>query len=63
MVVLISKMFEEKQLEAIIKISKSHELNKKQAARYFEVALEYKSGLLNDILVTKHLSPKFLLRR
>ena len=60
MVIGLSQKFDETQLDALIRIGKSKELNKKYASRFLEVALEYKSGILKDILLlSKHLSPKY----
>lgn len=49
MVELIAQTFETEQLQAISKVGRSAELNKKQAAIFFEVALEYKLGKITDI--------------
>lgn len=59
MVLSLSQIFDESQLEAIIRIGKSNSLNKKYAARFFEVALEYKTGILKEILIGQQLSPKY----
>ena len=55
MVELINHSFKTEQMEAIVRIGGSIELNKKQAATFFEVALEYKLGILKQL--------KFPLRR
>lgn len=44
MVELIVESFKSEQLEAIVRVGRSLELNKKQASVFFEVALEYKLG-------------------
>lgn len=54
MVELIAQNFESEQLEAISKVGRSVELNKKQAALYFEVALEYKLGRIQTISFPPH---------
>lgn len=59
----LARSFDDSQLFAIARIGQSKILNKKQASRFFEVALEYKSGTLRDIVIFKHLSPKFSPRR
>ncbi|MBA2406279.1 MAG: hypothetical protein H0V66_15995, partial [Bdellovibrionales bacterium] len=55
MIILITESFDSHQIEAIARVARSTELNKKQAATFFEVALEYKLGKLKLI--------KFPLRR
>lgn len=49
MIELIAQSFDEEQLAAIARIGRSNQLNKKQAAGFFEVALEYKSGKLKHL--------------
>lgn len=49
MVELIILAFKPEQLQAISKIGRSIELNKKQASVFFEVALEYKLGKISAI--------------
>lgn len=49
MVELIIQSFKPEQLEAIARVGRTLELNKKQASVFFEVALEYKLGKITDI--------------
>ena len=58
MVKLIAESFTRGQLEAIIHVAKSPSINKKISAKYFEVALEYKTGKILDQAINFLLSPK-----
>lgn len=49
MVELIIQSFTPEQLEAIARVGRTLELNKKQASVFFEVALEYKLGKITVI--------------
>ena len=54
MIELIVKSFEVEQLEAISRVCRSVPLNKKQAAVFFEAALEYKLGKIKEIKLPKY---------
>jgi hypothetical protein len=54
MVELIIQSFKCEQLEAIARVGRSLELNKKQASVFFEVALEYKLGRTTAITFPSH---------
>jgi hypothetical protein len=56
MVMTLAQTFNESQLEAISRIGRSKILNKKKAARYFEVALEYKNGYLQEHRILQQFS-------
>lgn len=58
MVKLIAESFTRAQLEAIIRVVRSPDVNKKISAKYFEVALEYKTGKIVDVAIHFLLSPK-----
>lgn len=47
----IAATFEVTQLEAIVRVGRSELVNRRKAARYFEVALEYKTGKLVERLI------------
>lgn len=47
----IASTFETSQLEAIVRVGRSEAVNRRKAARYFEVALEYKTGKLVERLI------------
>ena len=49
MLEIINQSFDPEQLEAIIRVGRSADLNKKEAAIFFEVALEFKRGKLKDL--------------
>ncbi len=49
MLEIINQSFDPEQLEAIIRVGRSADLNKKEAAIFFEVALEFKRGQLKDL--------------
>jgi hypothetical protein len=49
MLEIINQSFGPEQLEAIIRVGRSADLNKKEAAIFFEVALEFKKGKLKDL--------------
>jgi hypothetical protein len=58
MVKLIAESFSKEQIEAIIRVAKSPSVNKKISAKFFEVALEYKSGKILAHSINFLLSPK-----
>lgn len=58
LVVLISEMFSPFQMESIIKVAKSFELNRRRVAKYFEVGLEYKLGKISRANINSRLSAK-----
>jgi hypothetical protein len=49
MVILVSNSFNVSQLESIVKVGNSKTLNKKQAAKFFEIAEEYKLGKIKEL--------------
>lgn len=55
MVISLSQSFDSSQLQAIVSIAKSRELNKKKSARYFEVAQEYQKGNVLEIRIPQQL--------
>lgn len=55
---IVAESFQKEQIEAIIRVALSPSINKKQTARFFEVALEYKTGKILDIRINFLLSPK-----
>lgn len=58
MVRMIAQNFSLAQLEAIIHVARSPGINKKISAKFFEVALEYKSGKILEPSINFMLSPK-----
>lgn len=54
MVAVISKSFQPEQMEAISRVGRTPQLNKKQAAFFFEFALEYKLGRLTSLKFPSH---------
>ena len=54
MVLLISQSFQAEQLEVIARVGRTSQLNKKQAATYFEFALEYKLGRLSSFKFSRY---------
>ena len=59
LVLQIALKFDSDQLLAISKIGKHPKLNKKKAARYFEVAREYKEGELKENRIYQEIQPRF----
>ena len=58
MVRIIADSFSKEQIEAIIRVAKSPSVNKKISAKFFEVALEYKTGKILEQSINFLLSPK-----
>ena len=50
---LISEKFSTEQLMALLRLARSKEMNKKSFARYFELALNYKLGAVDEPYLKK----------